>query len=150
MRTPLVQPAAPPPAATVSEFVVTFAIILAAIVGLLLFDTALARVDARERKVYAAREFKTGQQLMTEGKYGAAIDHLLASTSLDPENPTYTTTLSAAILADGRSDDAQMLLAPLLEREPKEAILQRFDLAVIEQYFPEYAARIEGMIRDAE
>jgi hypothetical protein len=34
----------------------------------------------------------------------------------------------------------------LLEREPKEAILRRFDLAVIEQYFPEYPARIGAMI----
>jgi hypothetical protein len=34
----------------------------------------------------------------------------------------------------------------LLEREPKEAILTRFELPVIEQYFPDYAVRIEGMI----
>lgn len=30
----------------------------------------------------------------------------------------------------------------LLEREPKEAILSRFDLSVISRYFPEYDARI--------
>ena len=34
----------------------------------------------------------------------------------------------------------------LLEREPKEAILRRFELPVIEQYFPVYAARVAGMI----
>lgn len=34
----------------------------------------------------------------------------------------------------------------LLEREPKESILRRFELPVIERYFPEYAARIAGMI----
>jgi hypothetical protein len=34
----------------------------------------------------------------------------------------------------------------LLEREPKEAILRRFELPIIEQYFPEYPARIAGMI----
>jgi hypothetical protein len=34
----------------------------------------------------------------------------------------------------------------LLEREPKESILRRFELPVIEQYFPEYAGRISGMI----
>lgn len=27
----------------------------------------------------------------------------------------------------------------LLEREPKESILERFDLSTIERYFPEYA-----------
>jgi hypothetical protein len=35
----------------------------------------------------------------------------------------------------------------LLGREPKEAILRRFELPVIEQYFPDYPARIAGMIR---
>ena len=30
----------------------------------------------------------------------------------------------------------------LLEREPKEAILSRFELPVIERYFPEYLAQI--------
>lgn len=36
----------------------------------------------------------------------------------------------------------------LLEREPKEAILRRFELAVIEQYFPGYAQEVAGLIRD--
>ena len=34
----------------------------------------------------------------------------------------------------------------LLEREPKEAILSRFDLPVIERYFPEYARTIREQI----
>ena len=34
----------------------------------------------------------------------------------------------------------------LLEREPKEAILPRFDLPVIERYFPEYARTIRGRL----
>jgi hypothetical protein len=33
----------------------------------------------------------------------------------------------------------------LLEREPKEAILRRFELPVIERYFPEYRARIAAL-----
>jgi len=31
----------------------------------------------------------------------------------------------------------------LLEREPKESILKRFDLAVISRYFPEYEREIK-------
>ena len=34
----------------------------------------------------------------------------------------------------------------LLEREPPEAILRRFELPVIERYFPDYRGRIAGMI----
>ncbi len=38
----------------------------------------------------------------------------------------------------------------LLEREPKEAILRRFELPVIERYFPEYPALIAAMIRSGD
>ena len=34
----------------------------------------------------------------------------------------------------------------LLEREPKESILPRFELPVIERYFPDFPARITGLI----
>jgi len=120
MKTPLVQPAAPTPTASVSEFIATFAIILAAILGLVLFDTALARVDSRERKTYAAREFATGQRLMSEKKIEEAIQHLRSATSLDADNPAYATALADAVLADGRPRDAELILAPLLERSPRD------------------------------
>ena len=35
----------------------------------------------------------------------------------------------------------------LLEREPKESILGRFDLMVIARYFPEYPAAITGYLQ---
>jgi len=35
----------------------------------------------------------------------------------------------------------------LLEGEPKEAIMRRFELPLIERYFPEYRERIAGMVR---
>lgn len=115
MKTPIVQPA-PPPAASVSEFIATFALILAAIVGLLLFDTALARVDISARKSNAAREFAAGEQLLQQGKIEQAIDHLRTSSTLDGENSAYGVALAEAILADGRPGDAEQLLLPLLER----------------------------------
>jgi hypothetical protein len=34
----------------------------------------------------------------------------------------------------------------LLEREPKEAILPRFELPIIERYFPEYASTIASRV----
>ena len=34
----------------------------------------------------------------------------------------------------------------LLEREPKEAILKRFELPAIERYFPEYRATIAAVL----
>jgi len=34
----------------------------------------------------------------------------------------------------------------LLEREPRESILRRFDLAVISRYFPEYETEIQRLL----
>ena len=34
----------------------------------------------------------------------------------------------------------------LLEREPKEAILARFELPIIERYFPEYIHKVAAMV----
>ncbi|MDP9203214.1 MAG: tetratricopeptide repeat protein [Gemmatimonadota bacterium] len=117
MKTPLFQPAAPTPAASVSEFITTFAVILAAIVGLLLFDTALARVDVTERKSYAAREFDTGQRLVAEGRIDRAMEHLRAASTLDGDNSAYGVALAQATLADGRPIAAEQMLLPLLERD---------------------------------
>ena len=45
---------------------------------------------------------------------------------------------------DGVADEAlvEASFGFLLDREPKESILPRFDLAVIERYFPDYPSRI--------
>ncbi len=115
MKTPLVQPA-PPPTASVAEFIATFALLVAAIVGLLLFDTALARVDISARKSNAALEFAKGEDLLGQGKIEQAIEHLRTASTLEGENSSYGVALAEAILADGRPGDAEQLLLPLLER----------------------------------
>ncbi len=45
---------------------------------------------------------------------------------------------------DGEAPESlvERSMAFLLEREPKESIMRRFDLTVITRFFPEYAARI--------
>jgi hypothetical protein len=48
-------------------------------------------------------------------------------------------------LSDGRVPPETLVreaFAFLLEREPKESILRRFDLAVIARYFPEFEAEL--------
>lgn len=37
----------------------------------------------------------------------------------------------------------------LLEREPKESIMRRFEISVIEHYFPEYPRKIRKMMMGA-
>ncbi len=52
----------------------------------------------------------------------------------------------AALRRYGGTDDPEALLVAsfrfLLEREPKESILQRFELPLIQRYFPEYEREI--------
>lgn len=119
MKTPAVQPALTP-AASVSEFIATFAVILAAIVGLLLFDTALAKMDKSGRKSYAAREFAAGEQLVAQGKIEEAIEHLRAASTLDGESSAYGVALAEATLADGRPSAAEQMVLPVLERNPTD------------------------------
>jgi tetratricopeptide (TPR) repeat protein len=119
VKTPVVQPA-PPPSASVSEFIATFGIILAAVIVLLAFDTALARVDVKGRQSYAAREFATGQELLGQGKTKEALEHLRTATTLDGDNSAYRTALAQAILADGQHSTAEQILLPLLERNPTD------------------------------
>lgn len=123
MKTPLFQPAAPPPTASLAEFIATFAVILGAIVGLLLFDTALAKVDATERKTFAAREFTMGEGLVAQGKIKQGIEHLRTATTLDGENSGYGVALAQAILADGRPAEAEQILLPLLEQNETDGAI---------------------------
>ena len=66
----------------------------------------------------------------------------------DGESTTvHDVTVAAADLANfGQGREASRLLEEsfrfLLEREPKEAILPRFELPVIARYFPDYPAEI--------
>ena len=60
------------------------------------------------------------------------------------------TATPGAVLRYGGGADAERLIEAsfefLLEREPKESILARFDLPVIERYFPEYPREILRML----
>ncbi len=52
-------------------------------------------------------------------------------------------------LAPGHYDPEQLVatsFAYLLEREPRESILRRFELPVIERYFPGYEAWIQRQL----
>jgi tetratricopeptide (TPR) repeat protein len=99
------------------EFVATLAAILASIVFFLVFDTALARIDARETRMQAANEYKAGNELLVAGKPREAVERLRTASTLDRNNTTYTIALAAATLAEGRPQTAQEVLRPALDRQ---------------------------------
>jgi tetratricopeptide (TPR) repeat protein len=119
MKTPIAQPAQPP-AATVSEFIATFAVILVAIAGLLVFDSALATVDTTARKASASRQFVTGERMIAEGKVDEGVERLRAASTLDGENAAYGIALAQATLVEGRPRAAEQMMLPLLERDPAD------------------------------
>ena len=82
---------------------------------------------------------------LSDSKYRVTVEQ-------DGSKTTHEVTVTAADVeryAPGATPEA--LLAAsfefLLEREPKESILRRFELPVIERYFPEYAREIAKRLR---
>jgi len=76
-----------------------------------------------------------------------ADDEYLVTVDEDGSSTTHTVTVGPAEvsrLGGGATalDLIRASFAFLLEREPKESILRRFDLPVIARYFPEYPDRI--------
>ncbi len=57
--------------------------------------------------------------------------------------------LSSSLLSGGHSleDLVRVSFEFLLEREPKESIMQEFDLTVISRYFPEYEDQVRERLR---
>jgi hypothetical protein len=69
----------------------------------------------------------------------------------DASATTHDVTVDTATLADlAPGASAEELVAAsfafLLEREPRESIMRRFDLPIIARYFPEYPAEIRRRV----
>ena len=117
MTDPIAQEPPPPPTATASEFVLTLTLTLGAIVVLIIGDTALARADREATRTTAAEEYRVGVNLIAHKRLPDAIEHLRTAATLDRERPVYTVALAQAVLAQGRANDAEQMLIPLLERD---------------------------------
>ena len=72
----------------------------------------------------------------------------------DDEETRHRVTLAAAYLArlaPGRPPERciEAAFRFLLDREPAQAILRRFDLDIIQQYFPDFENELPGYLADA-
>ena len=120
MTDPAQQSSGPPPTASTSEFLLTFTVILAAIVLMLGFDTGLARIDKTANSATALSEYKRGQQFFAAGHTDDAIDHFRVAATLDRSHSVYTVALAQAFLAQGRAAVAEQLLLPVLDRDAND------------------------------
>jgi tetratricopeptide (TPR) repeat protein len=104
------------PTASTSVFVATFGAVLVATLLILLLDLALARVDRQESDAHAATEYQEGVALLAAGHPAAAVERFGAAVAIDRQNKDYALALGEAMLAEGRTSDAEATLKALLDR----------------------------------
>jgi tetratricopeptide (TPR) repeat protein len=115
MTEPLMPPT-PMPTATAAGFLGTFALMVAAIAGLLSFDLFLARIDRRESAAHAANLYSEGVALLSQHRPTQADDRFAAAVSIDRSNTSYALALAEAKLEEGDVSAAEGTLHDLLER----------------------------------
>jgi tetratricopeptide (TPR) repeat protein len=107
---------APLPSATAPEFLATFALILLAIVAFLFLDEWLAKIDRDESRAHAANLYAEGRTLLATHDADAASNRFASAVAIERTNTRYEVALAEAMLADGRTEDADETLESVLAR----------------------------------
>jgi tetratricopeptide (TPR) repeat protein len=107
--------------ASAGAFVGTFALIFAAIAGLFAIDTFLADRDHAASRAEARRLYEEGERLQAKGDLPVAVERLRGAVSAERMNPAYQRGLAAALIAAGRTADAQTVLSERLQHDPTDA-----------------------------
>ena len=95
----------------------TFAIVFAAIAGLWVFDSFLERMDRSETSAEAQRSFAEGQGLAAAGRNAEAVDRFSSAVAIARDNRDYRLALSNALLAVGKTLDAEATANQVLQRD---------------------------------
>ena len=107
---------APMPTASAGAFLGTFAMMVAAIAALLVFDLFVARVDRRESRAHAANLYTEGMSLLAERRPADAEDRFTSAVAIDRASTKYALALAEAKLDQGQTSEAEATLRALLER----------------------------------
>ncbi|MEO8622269.1 MAG: tetratricopeptide repeat protein [bacterium] len=116
MTDPIRTATAPPPTASVPEFIATFVVILVSIGVLLVVDGWLARIDRNESRGHAASLFADGRSLLATHRAHEASERFASAVAIDRTNTAYELGLAEAMLADGRAAEAETTLESVLDR----------------------------------
>lgn len=115
------------------EFIAAFAAVIGVILALFVLDTGLAELDARETQSEAAREFIAGRHELAQGNIARSIEHLRKASVLDRGNADYSIALAEAVRRNGGLEEAELLLAPVLDKQansgPANLALARVSVA---------------------
>ncbi|MBZ5604452.1 MAG: tetratricopeptide repeat protein [Acidobacteriia bacterium] len=96
----------------------TGAAVLAIIGGLWSVDLFLARTESRETSTEAEHDFQNGARLMREHQPDEAVDEFRKAYALDRGDQRYALQLAAALIAAGKTAEAQTMLNEILESSP--------------------------------
>ncbi|MGI8746241.1 MAG: tetratricopeptide repeat protein [Bryobacteraceae bacterium] len=95
--------------------------ILALIIACLwALDWFLERTQVRELQAEARRVYVDGSRLLKEGKLPQAVDLLSRAHAVDRKNVNYELTLIDALIAAGKTAEAEPLLDEILQRESND------------------------------
>lgn len=91
--------------------------VLAVVLGLIVVDQFLARLEQREMLSEAAAHYRAGQQLLNRGDAAGAVALIERAHVLQRSNREYQLGLAGAMVAAGRLADAQSELRPVLDAD---------------------------------
>jgi tetratricopeptide (TPR) repeat protein len=96
------------------------AAILIAIAALTALDLSLEKTQQAELENSARRFYVDGSRLLKEGKTEQGVDLLRRAHALARENPDYELELINALMAAGKTEEAEPLIADILQRQPND------------------------------
>jgi tetratricopeptide (TPR) repeat protein len=100
--------------ASSGQFLRTFSLVAVAMAALFAADTFLAKTEAAESRIEAARLFALGQSLLDQGHNAEAVDRLKDALEIERGNREYQRILAQAQLAAGQAADAEATLTDVL------------------------------------
>src|SRR5205807_1360630 len=117
--------------------IVLSGIVLATVGALFSADFFLARTQESETRAEAERAYNDGMRLLSGNRAEDAVEALRKAHTLDRADQRYSLGLASALLASGKVDDAQTLVAETLELSPNDGASNLLEarLMVREQKF---------------
>ncbi len=97
-----------------------FLVLTVIIAGLWVLDWSLEKTELTELRDEAHRTFLQGSRLLKEGKVEPAVDLLRRAHALERQNLDYELTLVDALMAAGKTAEAEPLLDEVLGRESND------------------------------
>lgn len=104
------------------SFLGTLILVAISIAVLFAVDTVLESAEHSESVAGAARLYRQGQAMMTQGDFPGAIDRFQDAISLDRTNRDYQRALADAQLRAGKTADAESTLSDFLQSDPTDGM----------------------------